>query len=49
MISFEEQHTERRVLSDMIVQADIGSAQQVSGPKNLIFAEQTQERISVSD
>ena len=32
-ISFDEWYTERRVLSDMIVQHDIGSAQQANSPK----------------
>ena len=31
----------------MIVQADIGSAQQVSSPKHLICAHQTQNRIKI--
>ena len=43
-ISFDEYYTERRVISDMIVQHDIGSAQQVIAPKNLICAHQTKER-----
>ena len=46
-ISFDDYYTKRRVLSDMIVQADIGSTQQVSSPKYLIYAHQTQERINV--
>ena len=33
----------------MIVQADIGSAQQVSRPKYLIFAHQTKNRTSAPD
>ena len=32
-ISFDEYNTERRVIKDMIVQHDIGSAQQVNAPK----------------
>ena len=44
-ISFDEYYTERRVISDMIVQHDIGSAQQVIAPKNLICAHQTKERM----
>ena len=46
-ISFDEYYTERRVILDMIVQADIGSTQQVSSPKYLIFAHQTQDRVNV--
>ena len=43
-ISYDEYYTERRVLSDMIIQHDIGSAQQVNGPKHLIHAHQTKDR-----
>ena len=43
-ISFHEYYTERRVISDMIVQQDIGSAQQVNAPKYLIYAHQTKKR-----
>ena len=32
-LSFDEHYTERRVISDMIVQHDKGSAQQVNSPK----------------
>ena len=32
-ISYDDYYTERRVLSEMIVQHDIGSAQQVNSPK----------------
>ena len=32
-ISFDEWYTERRVLSNMIVRHDLGSAQQVNSPK----------------
>ena len=48
-ISIDEYHTERRRISDMIVQTDIRSTQQISRPKNLIFAQQTQDKIGVSD
>ena len=44
-ISFDEYYTERRAISDMIVQHDIGSAQQVNAPKFLICAHQTKDRI----
>ena len=40
-ISFDEWHTERRIISDLIIQHDIGSAQQVIQPKYLICAHQT--------
>ena len=43
--SFDEYYTERRLISDMIVQVDIGSAQQVNSPKNLICAHQNKARI----
>ena len=45
-ISFDEWYTGRRVISDMIVQHDIGSAQQVNSPKYLICAHQTKDRIN---
>ena len=32
-ISFDEYFTERRVISDLLVQHDIGSPQQVNSPK----------------
>ena len=44
-ISFDEKYTERRVISDMIVQHDIGSAQQVNAPIYLICAHQIKEGI----
>ena len=47
MISFDEYYTERRLTSDMIVQVDIGSAEQVNSPKYLICAHQTKYRINV--
>ena len=40
-ISYEEYFTERRVLSDLLVQQDIGSSQQVNSYKFLISAHQT--------
>ena len=33
MISFDEWYTERRLISDLLVQHDMGSAQQVNSPK----------------
>ena len=48
-ISFDDGYTERRVISDMIVQHDIGSAQQVNSPKYLIFAHQTKDRTNAPD
>ena len=41
-ISYDEYYTEKRLISDTIVQVDIGSAQQVSSPKYLNCAYQTQ-------
>ena len=46
-ISFDEWYTERRVLSDMIVQHKIGSSQQVNSPKVLICAHQTKDKTNV--
>ena len=40
-ISFDEYYTERRLISYMIFQGDIGSAQQVNSTKYLIGAHQT--------
>ena len=48
-ISSDEYYTKRRVISDMIVQHDIRSAQQVNSPKYLISAHQTKDRTSVPD
>ena len=43
-MSFDEWYIERRVISDMIFQLDIGSAQQVNTPKYLICAHRTKDR-----
>ena len=43
-ISFDEWYTERQGKSDMIVQYDIGSAQQVKSPQCLTCAHQTKDR-----
>ena len=43
-ISYDEYFTERRLLSDLLVQHDIGSAQQVNSPIYLIGAHQTSLR-----
>ena len=43
--SFDENDTERRVIKHMIVQLDIGSAQQVNAPKYLLSVHQNKERI----
>ena len=48
-ISFDEYYTERRLLSDLLVQHDIGSAQQIKSPKNLICALQTNLRTTTPD
>ena len=44
MISYKEFYTERRLLSDMIVQVDIGSLQRVNSPRYLIGDHQTRHR-----
>ena len=43
-ISYDEYFTERRVISDLLVQHDKGSAEQVNSPKCLISAHQTKDR-----
>ena len=47
--SFDEYYTDRRVIKDMIVQHDIGSAEQVNAHKNLISAHQSTERIDTAN
>ena len=47
IISFDELNTERGLISDLLVQHDIGSAQQVNSAKYLISAHQTQLRKNV--
>ena len=49
MISFDEWYTERRIISDLLIQHDIGSAQQVIHPKYLICAHQTSLRSTCPD
>ena len=44
-ISDDEYFIERRVTSDLLVQDDMGSAQQLNSPKYLIGAHQTKDRI----
>ena len=48
-ISFDEWYTERRIISDLLVQHDIGSAQNVISPKCLISAHQTSLRTTTPD
>ena len=48
-VFYDEYYTERRLISDMIIQVDRGTAQQVNGPKYLICAHQTQDRIGGHD
>ena len=48
-ISFDEWYTERRIISDLLVQHDIGSAQNVIQPKYLICAHQTNLRTTTPD
>ena len=48
-ISFDEWYTERRIISDLLIQHDIGSAQNVIQPKYLICVHQTNLRTATSD
>ena len=44
-LSYDDWYTERRTIKHLLVQHDIGSAQQVNSPKYLICAHQTKDRI----
>ena len=44
-ISYDDWYTERRVISDLLVRHDKGSAQQANCPKYTITAHQTKDRI----
>ena len=48
-ISFDEWYTERRIISDFLIQQGIGSAQQVIQPKYLICAHQINLRTTTPD
>ena len=48
-IFFDEWYTERRIISDLLIQHDIGSAQNVIQPKYLICAHQTNLRTATPD
>ena len=48
-IFFDQWYTERRLISDLLVQHYIGSAQQVKSPKYLISAHQTSLRTHTPD
>ena len=48
-ISFNEWYTERRIISDLLIQHDIGSAQNVIQPEYLIYAHQTSLRTATPD
>ena len=48
-IAYDEDFTERRVISDQILQLDIGSSQNVQSPKYLIGAHQTRIRADTSN
>ena len=48
-VSFDEWYTERRIISDLLIQHDIGSAQNVIQPKYLICAHQTNLRTTTRD
>ena len=48
-IFFDEWYTERRIISDLLFQHDIGSAQNVIQPKYLICAHETNLRTATPD
>ena len=48
-IPFDEWYTERRILTDLLVQHDIGSAQNVNSPKYMICAHQKNLRTTIPD
>ena len=48
-ISFDEWYTERRIISDFLIQHDIRSAQNVNSPKYMICAHQTNLRTTIPD
>ena len=48
-ISFDEWYTERQIITDLLVQHDIGSAQNVISPKYMICAHQTNLRATIPD
>ena len=48
-ISFEDFYTDTRVVSEMIVQHDIRSAQQANSPKYINCSHQTKDRTSAPD
>ena len=48
-ISYDEWYTESRIISDLLVQHDIGSAQNVNSPKYMICAHQTNLRTTTPD
>ena len=48
-ISFDKWSTERRIISDLLVQHDIGSEQNVIQPKYMICAHQTNLRTTTPD
>ena len=48
-ISYHEWYTETRIISDLLIQHDIGSAQNVILPKYLICAHQTNLRTTTPD
>ena len=48
-ISFDEWYTEKRLISDLIVEHDMGSAQNVNSPKYMSCAHQTSLRTTTPD
>ena len=48
-ISYDENYTERRVISDQITQLDIGSSRHIRSPKYMIGAHQTRIRADTAN
>ena len=48
-ITFDEWYTERRIISDTIIQIDVGSSQKVPSPEYLIGAHQTRIRADTAN
>ena len=48
-IPFDEWYNERRIISDLLVQHDIGSTQSVNSPKYMICAHRTNLRRTIPD
>ena len=48
-IPYDEYYTERRIISDMITQAEIGSSQEINSPLYLIGAQQKRSRADTAN